>query len=128
MGTWEAKKMPSKKENPKRQSKAKEQGESNLKKQSTDVELSKGAQIDLVIDRSDDSISLCEIKHRSAPFEVTEAYASQLEDRKRIFKEVTKTQKNVYTVLITNTGIVRNERSQRCVQGVVELGDLFREV
>ena len=44
-----------------------------------------GAQIDLLFDRRDDSITLCEIKYTSKPFLIDKAYAQNIENKIQIF-------------------------------------------
>lgn len=64
-----------------------------------------GAQIDLVIDRRDDIINLCEIKFSRLPFVITSQYADYLEERKELFRTVTKTRKSLRITMITLNGI-----------------------
>ena len=40
-----------------------------------------GARIDLLIDRSDDVINLCEMKYSKAPFRITKGYFSDLQNK-----------------------------------------------
>ena len=63
----------------------------------------RGAQIDLVIERADQCINLCEIKFSTGPFVVTKQYAEELERKKRVFQETTKTKKALFVTLITPT-------------------------
>jgi len=44
-----------------------------------------GFQIDLLIDRKDDSINLCEIKFHSGPFTITPIYYQQLIEKRQPF-------------------------------------------
>ena len=90
-------------------------------------EAEQGAQIDMVIDRDDGTISLCEIKYRSEPFIIDEPYAREVERKIAIFKCATKTRKNLLFVLIAPCGVKRNEHSRRLVTNVVTLSDLFDE-
>ena len=53
-----------------------------------------GAQIDLVFDREDDCVTLCEIKHTDKPYVITKDYALELEKKKQIYKEITRTKCN----------------------------------
>ena len=64
-----------------------------------------GAQIDLVIDRRDDVINLCEIKFSRLPYVITSQYAEYLEERKELFRTVTKTRKSLRITMITLNGI-----------------------
>jgi hypothetical protein len=70
-----------------------------------------GFQIDLLIDRKDAVINLCECKYYEAPFEVNKAYSAQLQTRKILFKQTTGTRKSVFTTLITNHALKPNVHS-----------------
>lgn len=59
----------------------------------------KGAQIDLVIDRRDQCINLCEIKFWSDKFKLTESVAKKLNDRREIFREQLGTKKTLFNTL-----------------------------
>jgi len=60
-----------------------------------------GAQIDLLFDRSDGVITLCEIKYTAEPFKLTKAYARTLATKVEVFRERTRTTKDVQLALIT---------------------------
>lgn len=62
------------------------------------------AQIDLVIDRRDNCINLCEIKFYENTFSIDKKYAATLLQKKHIFKTVTKTRKQLFITLITTMG------------------------
>ena len=84
----------------------------------------KGAQIDLVIDRNDNTVNLCEIKFYNQPFTITKAYYDNLLTKENDFLEETKTHKSIMTTFITTYGLVRNEYSSH-VQCEITLEDLF---
>ena len=65
----------------------------------------KGAQIDLVIDRGDRVINLCEIKFAKGPFEISRAYDRSLRDRIEVFRAATKTRKALHLTMITAYGV-----------------------
>ena len=64
-----------------------------------------GAQIDLVIDRSDGVINLCEIKFAKGPFEIDRAYDRLLRGKIEVFRHETKTRKALHLTMITTYGI-----------------------
>lgn len=64
-----------------------------------------GAQIDLLIDRADNCINLCEIKYSDADFQLEKKYAAELLSKKRIFIEKTATRKSVFLTFISPHGI-----------------------
>lgn len=86
--------------------------------------LDEGIQIDLIIDRSDDVIDLCEMKYCTGKYALSEAYQEKLNTRKAVFGEVTKTRKALHTVMVITDGLVRNAYSSD-IQNEVCLNDLF---
>lgn len=70
-----------------------------------------GTQIDLLIDRNDQVINLCEIKFYSKEFTITKAYAKQLRNKRGIFEEVSQTKKHIFLTMITTFGLKENEYS-----------------
>ena len=89
------------------------------------TETEKGMQIDLVIDRDDRKICLCEMKFSQGKFSVGRDYAEKIQERIRRTMEFTGNAKPVISVLITTYGIERNEYSGK-FQKVVTMEDLFR--
>ena len=73
-----------------------------------DEDLKHGAQIDLLIDRSDKTISICEMKYSPGEYEITKDYDSLLKRRLRTFKKVTKTKKSITHAFITPNGLLNN--------------------
>ena len=84
-----------------------------------------GAQIDLLFDRDDDAVSLCEIKYTDAPFKIDKPYAQKLLNKIAVFKKKTKTTKQIFLSVISANGIQPSMYSEELVTGVVVLDDLF---
>lgn len=84
-----------------------------------------GVQIDLLIDRMDNVISLLEVKFYNKEWTLSEANAKSLTEKKQRFQIVTKTNKQVSIVLMTTFGIKQNKHSLGLVDRVLELDDLF---
>ncbi len=84
-----------------------------------------GFQIDLLIDRKDDSINLCEVKFHAGFFTITKAYYLQMIQKRERFIAYTGTKKQVFLTLITNHGIVENEYAAEIVDAEVRLKDLL---
>ena len=84
----------------------------------------KGAQIDLLIDRTDNCINICEIKFNSEEFSIDKKYDTELSSKISIFKEVSKTRKNVFLTMITANGLKRNQYSSR-VAAEIDAEKLF---
>ncbi len=85
----------------------------------------KGFQIDLIIDRKDATINLCEIKYYGASFKIDKAYAHILNERRQRFIEKTKTRKQVFNTMITNHGLFQNQYSLEVIDTEVMLDDLM---
>jgi len=83
-----------------------------------------GTQIDLIIDRRDNTINLCEMKFSKTKYAVTKKYYETLNEREEIFRQKTKTSKSLRTTLITSLGVKQNMYSS-VVQNEVVLDDLF---
>ncbi len=84
-----------------------------------------GAQIDLLIDRRDQVINLCEAKFTNREFAITKSYAATLRRKRSIFEHVTQTKKSVFTTLITTYPALKNRYHQEEVQSEVTLDALF---
>ena len=84
-----------------------------------------GFQIDLIIDRKDQVINLCECKFYEAPFELTKKYATELMTRKSNFKMASKTSKSVFNTLITNQLIKENAYSLEAIDLKINLSDIM---
>ncbi|MEI6790195.1 MAG: ATP-binding protein [Myxococcaceae bacterium] len=86
---------------------------------------SKEAQIDLLIDRSDACINLCEIKFFRDVWEMSDADAVLLNRRRERFRESTKTKKSLFMTLITPYGAKKNAHYMSCVDQQLTLEHLF---
>ncbi len=86
---------------------------------------SQKAQIDLVIDRRDQAINLCEAKFSIHPFTIDKKYAEELRTKIGVFRDVTQTQKSVFLTLITTFGLVQNDYAQSLVQKALTMDVLF---
>ncbi len=84
-----------------------------------------GAQIDLLFDRRDDTITVCEIKYSDKPFVITKAYAKNLLNKCEVFVKDTLTTKQILLAMVASSDIKRNVYAEDLVTGVVTLDDLF---
>ena len=91
---------------------------------SKEGEGSRGAQIDLLIDRADQTINLCEMKFARAEYEITKADYDNLENKIESFLQQSKTRKSIMLTMVTSFGIKENIYSSR-VQRVVTMEQLF---
>ena len=84
----------------------------------------KGAQIDLLIDRSDGIIDVCEMKYAKESFTISHDYANELARKRNVLQAVTGTKKAIHSVMVTTDGLTRNEHWGD-VQAEIQLDDLF---
>jgi hypothetical protein len=81
--------------------------------------------VDLLIDRADEVINICEIKYASDKYALTADYEERLRERASLFRTVTKTKKAIHHTFITTYGVTRNNHSG-IVQSEVTMDDLFK--
>ncbi len=84
-----------------------------------------GAQVDLLLDRRDGVINLCEMKFSTEPFVITKAYARELRNKISLFEAQTKTKKRVLLTLVSPFGLKRNAWSEDLVEQVVDASALL---
>ena len=84
-----------------------------------------GAQIDLLLDRQDRCINVCEIKFSTDDYVITKKYAAELDNKLTVFRTATKTKKTLFLTMITTYGTNRNEYFTGRVQGEVIMENLF---
>ncbi|MEM8526144.1 MAG: ATP-binding protein [Bacteroidota bacterium] len=84
-----------------------------------------GTQIDLLIDRNDQTINICEIKFSISNYEVTKKDVENIAIKKRVFQYHTKTKKHLFTTLITTQGVVQNSNRINYIDQVITLDELF---
>ena len=85
----------------------------------------KGAQIDLLIDRNDDTINLCEMKYTNAEYTITEEEDEKIRNRKEAFVRETETEKTVLLTMITSFGLTPGGYSND-IHCQLTMADLFR--
>lgn len=81
-------------------------------------------QIDMLIDRSDNVVNLCEIKFYASTFTIDKQYDALLRDRVQTLIEHIPRKKTVHLTILSSYGLKQNEYSGQ-VQSVVTLDDLF---
>lgn len=84
----------------------------------------KRAQIDMIIDRRDQVINLCEMKYSSAPYEITKDYYQHLMERQELFRSETSTRKALMLTIVSALGLESNAYSAS-IPRVLTLEDLF---
>ena len=81
-------------------------------------------QIDLVIERADHNINLCEMKFSSGMYAIDKGYEQKLRERMSIFLAETMTRCSTRITLVTTYGVLQNKHSG-IVNDEVLLDDLF---
>lgn len=97
------------------------------KSQKEQEEEDRGAQIDLLFDRDDNSITICEIKYTKTPFPIDKQYAERLNQKLKVFKKITKTTKNLFLSMISAHGLKETIYSEDMVVSSVTLDVLFNK-
>ena len=85
---------------------------------------SPGAQIDLVIDRGDLVINLCEMKYSSSEYVINKEYDQNLRNKRSAFLAETRTRKAAHTTMVTTYGLRKNQY-QAGIPYEITLDDLF---
>jgi hypothetical protein len=83
------------------------------------------AQIDLLIDRDDGIINLCEMKYANNEYTITADYDKKLRNRTELFRKATKNRQAIHLTFITTYGLAHNEYWGN-VQSEVTMDDLFQ--
>lgn len=98
-----------------------------IEQRDLDDESLSGAQIDLLIDRRDKAINVCEAKFYSGEFAIDRDYSLRLRNKMAAFQSATGTRKSLVATMISTYGVKQNMYSGMVQQQVV-LDDLFREM
>ena len=83
-------------------------------------------QIDLLLDRADNIINLCEIKYSNLPCSITKDCEEKLREKIEIFRQETLSRKAIHLLMLTTFGVKQNKYSG-IVQNEITLDDLFME-
>ena len=70
-------------------------------------------------------MNLCELKYTADDFALTKAYAKELLTKAEVFKERTKTKKDVVITLVTTHALKPGLWNDEVVDSVVTAADLF---
>jgi predicted AAA+ superfamily ATPase len=85
----------------------------------------RGTQIDLLFDRADRAVTLCEMKYSQSPYVITKSYIDILEKKEAVYLQNTKSKKHVLIALVTPFGVEDNEHSRALVTNIITLANLF---
>jgi uncharacterized protein len=86
-----------------------------------------GAQIDMIIDRADQIVHLCEAKFTKENFVINNTYAAQLRLKKTVFKEATHTKKAIFTTLLTTYPALKNKYYLEEIDNEITMDRLFEK-
>lgn len=84
-----------------------------------------GAQVDLVIDRKDATMNLCEMKFSDAEFVIDKRYAAELRRKRDAFRRATGTKKILLFTLVTTYGVRKGQYRDELVAQSVTMDALF---
>jgi len=84
----------------------------------------KGTQIDLLIDRNDNLINICEMKYSKGEFVISKSYDEELRNKKDAFIRETNTDKAIHLTMVTTYGVKPN-LYYNTIQSEVTADDLF---
>lgn len=87
-----------------------------------------GAQIDILFDRLDGAITLCDIKHSEKPFVIDKSYSQEILKKMAVFKKQTKTKKQLFFSMITTMGLKPTMYSEEMISNQSTLDDLFKKI
>lgn len=85
----------------------------------------KGAQIDLIIDRRDHVINICEMKFSIDKYVITKKYADEVRNKIALFKAESGTTKAIYFTMVTTFGLLQNSYATSLVQNNLTMDILF---
>jgi hypothetical protein len=83
-----------------------------------------GVQIDLVIDRKDDVINLCEMKYSDRPYSIDAEYEKHLLYKAEVFRNETHPKKAIHLTMITVDGLEKNAYANS-IQNEITGDELF---
>ena len=86
------------------------------------------AQIDLLLDRSDRYINLCEIKFSESEFVISKSYLESLQRKKEVFKNDLKSRKNLFVTFITAFGVKENDYYNNIVDNQITIDSFFMRI
>lgn len=84
-----------------------------------------GAQVDIVIERNDGIIHLCEAKFTSTEFVLNKEVIQSFRRKRLVFQEVTNTKKKVVSTLLTTYPAIQNQYYNEEIHSEVSLEALF---
>jgi len=87
-----------------------------------------GAQIDLLLDRADNTINILEAKFSQGSFAIDKKYAGELRQKVQVFSDVTATRKNLFLTFLTTHGLTHNTYAKELVPNSITVDVLFSKI
>jgi hypothetical protein len=84
-----------------------------------------GVQVDLLINRADNCLNICEMKFSADKFAINKSYAGDLWRKIHAIQAATKSSKTVFLTLVTTYGVTKNAYSLELVDSQVTMDALF---
>jgi len=84
-----------------------------------------GFQIDLLIDRNDNAINICEMKFYNSELSLTKKQTEQIRKRRDSFRQQTKTKKLLINTVVTTYGFITNGNSIGIIDNHLDMNSLF---
>ena len=85
-----------------------------------------GVQIDMLIDRQDLCINICEIKFSINEYEISKGYSKELETKLKVFRNSSKTRKTHFLTMITTHGVKNIKNYSGLIQNEIRMDELFK--
>ncbi len=86
-----------------------------------------GLQIDMLIDRADNVINICEIKFYNKTLRVDVDFSEKIRIKSTLFKELTKSKKSIFNTLITTYGVDTSAYNSGEIQNYIDMSCLFKQ-
>ena len=87
-------------------------------------DLTDGCQIDLLIDRADNCINICEMKFSDSEYILSNDDVKNIQRKKQVFQTVTNSKKQIFITLVSPFGIYQNSNTQ-FIDQVIDNESLF---
>jgi len=96
-----------------------------------DTVYQKGVQIDLILDRADNVINICEMKYAKGRYLLDKDTLESLSEKAEVFRAVSRTRKAIHLTMVTSNGLVDNAYANQIksnpIQSKITLAELFAE-
>jgi len=84
-----------------------------------------GTQVDMLIDRADGIVNICEMKFYDTPFSITKGYAEELRVKRDIIRRAAPAKKSISLTMVTCFGLQENNYANELVQNQITIDQLF---